>query len=66
MHKDIWPTAKEPGEIVVNPSYDKQIEDHLIDELLVAMEHKDASKLRETLVALIQHIKFGDSNEEKP
>lgn len=57
LEESHWPTSREPGEKVVNPSYDKQIEDHLMDELLVALEKKHSGKLRESLVALIQHLK---------
>ncbi len=56
-----WPISKEPEERVVNPSYNKQIEDHLMDEILVALEKKESAKLRESLVALVQHI---NSSEE--
>jgi len=62
LEESKWPISKEPDERVVNPSHDKQIEDHLIDELMQALEHKEASKLRETLIALIQHIKSGDED----
>ncbi len=55
-----WPISKEPEERVVNPSYDKQIEDHLMDEIMVAMEERHASKLRESLIALIQHLKMSE------
>lgn len=51
-----FPTSKESAERVVNPSYEKQLEDHLMDELLIALEHKNPSKVRESLVSLIQNI----------
>jgi hypothetical protein len=52
-----WPISKEPEERVVNPSYDKQIENHLIEELMIALEQKKSARLRESLIALIEHIK---------
>lgn len=61
MQDTKWPTAKEPDERVANPSYDTQIEDHLMDEILVALEKKHVAKLRESIVALIQHIRSGES-----
>jgi hypothetical protein len=64
LQKDNWPTAREPDEKVVNPSYDTQIEDHLMDELLVALEKRDSSKLRENLVALIQHLQSQENSDE--
>jgi hypothetical protein len=51
-----WPISREPEERVVNPSYDTQIEDHLVDEIFVAMEKKHVSKFREALIALIEHL----------
>lgn len=56
LEESKWPTSREPEERVVNPSYDKQLEDHLMDELLIALEHKNPSKVRESLIALIQNI----------
>jgi hypothetical protein len=55
-----WPISKEPEERVADPSYDKQIEDHLMDEIMMAMEEKHSSKLREALVALIEHLKMSE------
>ncbi len=57
-----WPTSKEPEERVVNPSYDTKIEDQLVDELLIAMESRNASEVRESLMALIQHLKSEDQD----
>lgn len=57
-----WPISREPEVRVVNPSYDRKIQDHLIDELLLAFEQKDSSKIREALTALIHAIQ----NEEVP
>ncbi len=63
LQESKWPISKEPTEKVVNPSYDKQIEDHLMDELMISLEKKHPAKLREALVALIQHLKSsGDEN----
>lgn len=55
-----WPISKEPGEKIVNPSYDTQVEEHLMDELMQAIETKNPSKLRESLVALIDHLKASE------
>lgn len=60
LQESKWPTSKEPDEKVVNPSYETQLEDHLIDEILVALEKKEASKFREAIMALIQHIKMSE------
>lgn len=57
LEESRWPTANETEERVVNPSYDKKLQDHLVDELLVAMEHKDVSGLREALMALVHSIR---------
>lgn len=59
-----WPTANEREERVVNPSYDKQIQDSLIDELLVAVEKKDARGMREAISALAQSIRDEDHSDE--
>lgn len=59
-----WPILrKEPEERVVNPSYDKQLQDHLVEEILSAKEKKDSSKFRESFMALIQSIKNEASGE---
>jgi len=50
-----WPISKESEEKIANPSYERQIEDHLIDEILVALEKKDTSRLKEAFEALILH-----------
>lgn len=52
-----WPISREPEERVANPSYETQLEDHLVDEILVAMESHDSKGLREALQALIEHIR---------
>lgn len=62
LQESKWPTAREPGEKIVNQSYDGKIEDHLMDEVIQAIEHKDSGKLRESLVALIQHLKSEDQD----
>lgn len=51
-----WPISKEPEERVVNASYDAKLQDHLVDELLIALEHKDRVAAREALVAIIHSI----------
>lgn len=60
-----WPTSREPEERVVNPSYERQLEDHLLDELMVALEKKDAHEFKEAMLALIQCIReeFYATNE---
>ena len=57
-----WPISKEPEERVANPSYDTQLQDHLIDEFLLALEKKDPVQLREAIKALIYSIQDEDSN----
>lgn len=52
-----WPGSKDSEERVINPSYDAQIQDGLIDELLQSLEHKDVSGFRASLHSLIQSIK---------
>ncbi len=52
-----WPTNKEPEERVANPSYDKQLQDHLVSEIFSAWESKDVQKTAESLKSLIQCIK---------
>lgn len=64
LQESKWPTAIEPEERVVNPSSDKQLQDHLMDELLSAMEHKDSKRRREAMVALIHSI-FEESHEHE-
>lgn len=62
--KDQWPVMRdEPEERVVNPSHDTQLQDHLVDEIMMAMEKKDSSSLRDALMALIQNIKNEDNDE---
>lgn len=51
-----WPISKDPEERVVNPSYDHQLQDHLLDELLLAVENKDHKGLVSSLQALAQSI----------
>lgn len=47
-----WPISKEPEERVVNPSYETQLSDHLIDELFRALEHKDHASIAKCLRAI--------------
>lgn len=56
LQESKWPTANEPEERVVNPSHDRQLQDHLMDELLSAMEHKNPQGKREALMALVRSI----------
>lgn len=62
--KDQWPTLKKDEEVrIVNASHDTQLQDHLVDEILMAMESKDSGQLREALMALIENIKNEDRHE---
>lgn len=63
LQESKWPISKEPEERVVNPSHDTSLQDHLMDELLSALEHKDRKRLREALQALIHSIKNEDQDE---
>jgi len=47
---------KEPEERVASPSHDTQLQDHLMDEFLSAMEGHDHAHKREALLALIHSI----------
>ncbi len=57
LQNNTWPISKEPEERVVNPSYDHQLQDHLLEELMIALEHKDPKGLREAIVALVHSIR---------
>lgn len=59
-----WPTSKEPMVRIVNPSHDTQLQDHLIDEVLIAAEKKDARKFREAIEALIYAIRNEDTKDD--
>jgi hypothetical protein len=63
LQESKWPSAKEPEERVVNPSHDKQLQDHLVDELLSAAEHKDYGAVNQALVAIVQSIRNEDTDE---
>jgi len=56
LNESKWPISKEPEEKVANPSYEMKLEDHLIDQLMMALEHKDVGALKEAMVSLIHHI----------
>ena len=56
LKKDKWPISKEPGEVVVNASPDVQLQDHLVENLMISLEKKDHSKIKEDLIALIHAI----------
>lgn len=62
LQESKWPVSREPEERVVNPSHDEQLQDHLVEEILMAREHKDNRKFRESLMALIRCIRNEDSN----
>jgi len=51
-----WPGIKKTEERTVNPSYDHQLQNHLIEELLSALEHKDHKSIVQALQALYQSI----------
>lgn len=55
-----WPISKEPEERVEGAGHDKQLQDHLIDELLRALEHKDMAGIKDTITALAHSFR----NEE--
>lgn len=63
LEESHWPVSKETEERVVNPSYDRQLQDHIMDELLVAFEKSDPKRLREALVALVHSIRNEDTDE---
>lgn len=58
-----WPSAREPEERVVNPSYDRQLQDHIMDEILIALEKRDPARMREALIALVHSIRNEDADE---
>jgi len=64
LQESKWPVSREPEERVVNPSHDRQLQDHLIDEILVALEKKDSSGLRDALKALIENIRSEGMDDE--
>jgi hypothetical protein len=57
LEESKWPASKESEEITVNPSYDTQIQEGLVDEMLHAFEAKDVKGFAQSLKALIQSIK---------
>lgn len=59
----MWPVSREDEERTVNPGYDAQLQDHLIEELFRALEHKDSKSGHEALVALINAIMNEGSDE---
>lgn len=63
LQESKWPTAREPEERVVNPSHDRQLQDHLMDEVLRAVEKKNGEHLRESLVELIRCIRSEGQGE---
>lgn len=62
LQESKWPTAREPEERVANPSHDTQLQDHLVEEVLIAREHKNSRHLREALMALIHSIRNEDAD----
>ena len=58
-----WPTTRETEERVVNPSHDTQLQDHLMDELMIALEKRDAGSLRSAIMALVHSIQNEDQDE---
>jgi hypothetical protein len=66
LQKDNWPTAREPEERVVNPSYHAQIQDGLTDEILTAVEKKDHRGLWQSMRSLMRSIREEeDGRDEK-
>lgn len=64
LNNSKWPRVREDEERVANPSYDTQLQDHLVDELFKAFESKNAGHIREALMALIHSIKNEDVSDE--
>ncbi len=63
LEEKSWPISKEPEERVVNPSYDTQLQDHILDEILLALEKRDATRMREALIALVHSIRNEATDE---
>jgi hypothetical protein len=58
-----WPVLKEEKEErIVNPSYDTQLQEHLIEEIVKALEERDHKGLHEALSALIENILSEDDH----
>jgi hypothetical protein len=51
-----WPAMKETREQIANPSHDTQLQDHLLDEMLMARESKDSRRLHGAMTALIRQL----------
>lgn len=58
-----WPRIRVDEERVVNPSHDAQLQDHLVDQLLMAMEKGDSPAIRDALMSLVQSILNEDQDE---
>ena len=56
LEDSLWPISKEPEERVVNSSPDAKLQNHLIDQLLIAIEHKDIAGMREAFLSLVHSI----------
>lgn len=59
-----WPVIREDEERVVNPSSDTQLQDHLVDQLMVAIEKNNHEGRRDALMALVQAILNEESSSE--
>lgn len=51
-----WPIIREDKEQVANPGYDTKLQDHLVLEIMDALETRDHSKFTDAIVALIKNI----------
>lgn len=56
LQESKWPVMRKEREQVANPSHDTQLQDHLLDEMLMARESKDHSRFHQSLMALIRHL----------
>lgn len=63
LNKDKWPIIREDEDRVVNASYDSKLQESLVDEVFIAMEKSDHSKLREALMALVHSIQSEEHDE---
>jgi hypothetical protein len=64
LDKSTWPSNKEGKEVTVNPSYHTQLQEHLVNELIEALEKKDQSSIIEALYALAETLREEEENAE--
>lgn len=63
LQESKWPRIREDEERVVNPSHDAQLQDHIVDKLMTALEKKDSAGIRDALMALVNSIINEDQDE---